>query len=102
MHHGSPRSLSQSEAAGSSSSDSAQSKDAGAMQIANLRRRLLPLISVESQLADRLNGGISVSGSGKAVSMCAVYVRSGWQSPKAYLVGSPLLITFQRQVISSI
>jgi hypothetical protein len=82
MHHGSPRSLSQSEAAGSSSSDSAQSKDAGAMQIANLRRRLLPLISVESQLADRLNGGISVSGSGKG----GVYVRSGWQSPKAYLV----------------
>ena len=76
MHHGSPRSLSQSDAAGSSSGHSAQSKDAGAVQIANLRRRLSPLIYVESHLADRLSGGISVSGSGKG----GVYVRSGWQA----------------------
>lgn len=76
MHHGSPRSLSQSEIAGSSSGHSAQSKDAGAVQIANLRRRLSPLVYIESQLADRLSGGISVSGSGKG----GVYVRSGWQA----------------------
>ena len=76
MHHGSPRSLSHSEAAGSSSGHSIPSKDAGAVQIANLRRKLGPLIYVESHLADRLSGGISVSGSGKG----GVYVRSGWQS----------------------
>ena len=76
MHQGSPRSLLQSEAAGSSSGHSAQTRDAGAVQIANLRRRLSPLTSVESQLADRLSGGISVSGSGKG----GVYVRSGWQT----------------------
>jgi hypothetical protein len=76
MYQGSPRSLSQSEAAGSSSSHFVQSKDAGAVQIANLRRKLGPLIYVESHLADRLSGGISVSGSGKG----GVYVRSGWQS----------------------
>jgi hypothetical protein len=74
--HGSPRSLSQSEAAGSSSGHSIQTRDAGAVQIANLRRRLSPLTYVESQLADRLSGGISVSGSGKG----GVYVRSGWQT----------------------
>ena len=74
--HGSPRSLSQSEAAGSSSGHPAQPKDAGAVHIANLRRRLSPLIAAESQLADRLSGGISVSGSGKG----SVYVRSGWQA----------------------
>jgi len=74
--HGSPRSVLQSEAAGSSSGHSALPKDAGAVQIANLRRRLSPLIAAESQLADRLSGGISVSGSGKG----SVYVRSGWQA----------------------
>ena len=76
MHHGSPRSLSHSEATGSSSGHSVQSKDAGAVQIAKLRSKLGPLIYVESHLADRLSGGISVSGSGKG----GVYVRSGWQS----------------------
>ena len=44
--------------------------------IADLRRRLLPLVNAESQLADRLSGGVSVSGSGKG----EVYVRSGWQA----------------------
>ncbi|TFK36641.1 guanine nucleotide-binding protein [Crucibulum laeve] len=48
----------------------------GAMQIANLRRRLSPLIAADAQLADRLSGGITVSGSGKG----GVYVRSGWQA----------------------
>jgi guanine nucleotide-binding protein subunit alpha len=76
IHDGSPRSVSQSETAGSSSGHSALPKDAGAVQIANLRRRLSPLIAAESPLADRLSGGISVSGSGKG----SVYVRSGWQA----------------------
>lgn len=44
--------------------------------IAELRHRLLSLVKTESQLADRLSGGISVSGSGKG----EVYVRSGWQA----------------------
>ena len=76
IYQGSPRSLAKSEAAGSSAGHSSQPKDAGAVQIANLRRRLSPLISSDSQLADRLSGGISVSGSGKG----SVYVRSGWQA----------------------
>lgn len=46
------------------------------MQIANLRRRLSPLIAADAQLADRLSGGINVSGSGKG----GVFVRSGWQA----------------------
>lgn len=75
VNHDSPRSLSQSEGAASSATHSIQAKDAGAVQIANLRRRLSPLTSLDSQLADRLSGGISVSGSGKG----GVYVRSGWQ-----------------------
>jgi guanine nucleotide-binding protein alpha-1 subunit len=44
--------------------------------ISNLRRRLSPLVAVDSQLADRLSGGITVAGSGKG----SVYVRSGWQA----------------------
>lgn len=44
--------------------------------IANLRRRLSPLVSTDVQLADRLSGGITVSGSGKG----GVFVRSGWQA----------------------
>ncbi|KAF6754577.1 guanine nucleotide-binding protein [Ephemerocybe angulata] len=51
-------------------------RDGGAVQIANLRRRLSPLIATDEQLADRLSGGITVSGSGKG----SVFVRSGWQS----------------------
>ncbi|KXN86057.1 Guanine nucleotide-binding protein alpha-4 subunit [Leucoagaricus sp. SymC.cos] len=51
-------------------------KDSGANQIAALRRKLSPLVSTDTQLADRLSGGINVSGSGKG----SVYVRSGWQA----------------------
>ena len=45
-------------------------------QIATLRLRLSPLVAAEFTLADRLSGGIRVSGSGKG----DVYVRDGWQS----------------------
>ncbi|TFK27504.1 guanine nucleotide-binding protein alpha-1 subunit [Coprinopsis marcescibilis] len=48
----------------------------GALHIANLRRRLSPLVATDEQLANRLTGGITVSGSGKG----SVYVRSGWQA----------------------
>ncbi|KAI9511003.1 G-alpha-domain-containing protein [Russula earlei] len=44
-------------------------------QIATLRLRLSPLVAAESTLADRLSGGVRVSGSGKG----GVYVRHGWQ-----------------------
>jgi len=44
-------------------------------QIATLRLRLSPLVAAESTLADRLSGGVRVSGSGKG----SVYVRHGWQ-----------------------
>lgn len=44
--------------------------------ISDLRHRLRELVNTEPQLADRLSGGISVSGSGKG----EVYVRSGWQA----------------------
>lgn len=44
-------------------------------QIATLRLRLSPLVAAESTLADRLSGGVRVSGSGKG----SVYVRRGWQ-----------------------
>jgi len=52
------------------------SKEANSAQIAYLRRKLLSLVSSDAQLADRLSGGITVSGSGKG----GVYVRSGWQA----------------------
>lgn len=42
-------------------------------QIANLRLRLSPIVSVEEQLALRLSGGQSVSRG-------EVFVRTGWQS----------------------
>lgn len=45
-------------------------------QISLLRLRLSPLTALDSQLADRLSGGVAVSGSGKG----SVFVRSGWQS----------------------
>lgn len=48
----------------------------GTVQIANLRRRLSPLIATDDHLANRLSGGITVSGSGKG----SVFVRSGWQA----------------------
>ncbi|THV07236.1 guanine nucleotide-binding protein [Dendrothele bispora CBS 962.96] len=44
--------------------------------VASLRRRLSPLVSADSQLADKLSGGVAVSGSGKG----NVFVRSGWQA----------------------
>ena len=44
-------------------------------QIATLRLRLSPLVAAECTLADRLSGGVRVSGSGKG----SVYVRHGWQ-----------------------
>ena len=44
--------------------------------IATLRLRLSPLVAAEYTLADKLSGGIRVSGSGKG----SVYVRDGWQS----------------------
>ncbi|KDR76003.1 hypothetical protein GALMADRAFT_458108 [Galerina marginata CBS 339.88] len=72
--NGSPGSAAHSEATASTSHSGPSSN--GAIQIANLRRRLSPLVVAESQLADRLSGGITVSGSGKG----GVYVRSGWQS----------------------
>jgi len=50
--------------------------NSGANQIAALRRKLSPLVLTDTQLADRLSGGINVSGSGKG----SVYVRSGWQA----------------------
>lgn len=49
---------------------------ASKLVIANLRRRLSPLVATDEQLADRLSGGVTVSGSGKG----SVYVRSGWQA----------------------
>jgi hypothetical protein len=51
-------------------------RDTSAYQIANLRLRLSPLVAADTQLADRLSGGITVSGSGKG----GVFVRSGWQT----------------------
>ncbi|KAG2365593.1 guanine nucleotide-binding protein [Suillus spraguei] len=57
-------------------SPTASSPTRGSTAISDLRRRLLPLTNTEPQLADRLSGGVSVSGSGKG----EVYVRSGWQA----------------------
>lgn len=45
-------------------------------QLGQLRDRLNPLLDAESSLAERLSGGIDVSGSGKG----NVFVRSGWQA----------------------
>ncbi|KAJ7077129.1 guanine nucleotide binding protein, alpha subunit [Mycena belliarum] len=45
-------------------------------RVTALRNRLNPLLDADSPLADRLSGGITVSGSGKG----GVYVRSGWQA----------------------
>jgi hypothetical protein len=45
-------------------------------QIATLRLRLSPLVAAEYTLADKLSGGVRVSGSGKG----GVFVRDGWQS----------------------
>ncbi|KAJ7227364.1 guanine nucleotide-binding protein, partial [Mycena pura] len=45
-------------------------------RIVTLRSRLAPLLATDSQLADRLTGGLTVSGSAKG----GLLVRSGWQS----------------------
>lgn len=50
--------------------------ESGPTPIALLRLRLSHLVSMDAALADRLSGGITVSGSGRG----GVYVRSGWQS----------------------
>ncbi|KAF8910553.1 guanine nucleotide-binding protein [Gymnopilus junonius] len=72
--NGSPNSLAHSDATASTSTSAPSSS--GPTQIASLRRKLSPLTATESQLADRLSGGITVSGSGKG----GVFVRSGWQA----------------------
>ncbi|KIY43910.1 G-alpha-domain-containing protein [Fistulina hepatica ATCC 64428] len=59
-----------------SSTPASSTKETRSTQISNLRRRLSPLTATDAQLADRLSGGITVSGSGKG----GVYVRSGWQA----------------------
>lgn len=45
-------------------------------QLTHLRDRLSPLLNAEASLAERLSGGVDVSGSGKG----NVFVRSGWQA----------------------
>ncbi len=67
----SPGSIAQSEATGLSAPS-----NSGPTQITLLRLRLSHLVAMDTALADRLSGGITVSGSGKG----GVYVRSGWQS----------------------
>lgn len=44
-------------------------------QIATLRLRLSPVVAAENTLADRLSGGVRVTGSGRD----SVFVRHGWQ-----------------------
>jgi len=66
-----PSSPSDASAAPTSPSTSLPSSDIG-----TLRQRLTTLLATDAPLADRLSGGISVSGSGKG----GVYVRSGWQA----------------------
>lgn len=57
-------------------SSTTSSGDPGILQIANLREKLRTLVATDIPLADRLSGGITVSGSGKG----GVYVRNGWQA----------------------
>lgn len=59
---------------------------ARASSISELRLRLLSLIGIEPQLANRLSGGVSVAGSGKG----EVFVRSGWQA-RSLLKGQKLM-----------
>lgn len=58
------------------SSSSVGKSDNPSYQIANLRRRLSPLVAMDTQLADLLSGGVTVAGSGRG----GVFVRSGWQA----------------------
>ncbi|KAF8893616.1 G-protein alpha subunit [Infundibulicybe gibba] len=61
-------------------------------EIADLRAKLLPLISMEDALASELNGGVSISGG-----RTGAFVRSGWQAlvtpnlnwPKSERTASP-------------
>ncbi|KAF8627267.1 hypothetical protein AX15_004447 [Amanita polypyramis BW_CC] len=77
INHGAANGSPSSFAASSSTSNSAlSSRGNGPIQIAGLRRRLSPLVATDGPLADRLSGGITVSGSGKG----GVFVRSGWQA----------------------
>ncbi|KAF8626128.1 hypothetical protein AX17_006623 [Amanita inopinata Kibby_2008] len=73
---GSPSSFARSDASSSNGHFVSSSRDIGSMQIVSLRRRLSPLVAADAALADRLSGGITVSGSGKG----GVFVRSGWQA----------------------
>lgn len=57
-------------------SQSSEEALANAIPISHLRKRLNALINTDEVLADRLSGGVAVTGSGKG----AVYVRSGWQA----------------------
>lgn len=71
-----------SQAATSSSSQDSDSKLSSLsvdQKLQQLRLRLSPLLRVEASLADRLSGGVDVSGSGKG----SVFVRSGWQESSA-------------------
>ncbi|KAI0324145.1 G-protein alpha subunit [Cubamyces sp. BRFM 1775] len=45
-------------------------------QVSAFRSRLASLLTAETTLADRLSGGVDVSGSGRG----SVFVRSGWQA----------------------
>ena len=47
-------------------------------ELATLKLRLSPLVTVESTLADRLSGGVEVTATAKRRGV-GVYVRSGWQ-----------------------
>ena len=47
----------------------------GRSTITHLRLKLTALVAVEQVLADRLSGGLKITGGGKN----GVYVRSGWQ-----------------------
>ncbi|ESK93967.1 guanine nucleotide-binding protein alpha-4 subunit [Moniliophthora roreri MCA 2997] len=61
---------------GISESPFASSSTPNKSSIAALRFRLSPLVATDAALADRLSGGVTVSGSGKG----SVFVRSGWQA----------------------
>jgi guanine nucleotide-binding protein subunit alpha len=57
------------------SSESGLNTPSGRPSITQLRLRLSALVAVEHVLADRLSGGLKITGGGKN----GVYVRSGWQ-----------------------
>ena len=63
------------QARSNSSEDSDPTTPVVRSSITQLRLRLTALIAVEQVLADRLSGGLTITGGGKN----GVYVRSGWQ-----------------------